>query len=50
VVSTLIGALTIVPVPGRPMTYFTQSATGSLQADVLPVPIDNQCPAGTVVR
>ncbi|MDB5220889.1 MAG: hypothetical protein JWO86_8816 [Myxococcaceae bacterium] len=50
VVSTLVGALTSVPVLGRPMTYFTQSPTGSLQTAVLPVPGDNQCPAGTVVR
>jgi hypothetical protein len=50
VVSGLVGGPVIVPVPGRPASYFTESPTGVLQSGVIPVPVDNQCLAGTVAR
>lgn len=50
VVTGLAGGPTTVPVPGRPATFFRVGPAGRLNASVLPVPVDNQCAAGTVVR
>jgi hypothetical protein len=46
VVSGIAGGATLVPVPGRPTTYFQTTAAGALQASLLPLPVDAQCPAG----
>jgi hypothetical protein len=50
VVTGLAGASSVVPVPGRPATFFQRDAAGQLTTGVLPVPNDNQCAAGIVVR
>jgi hypothetical protein len=50
IVTGLAGGPTRVPVPGRPATFFRLTAAGGLRTGVLPLPVDNQCPAGTVVR
>jgi hypothetical protein len=50
VITGLAGGPNVVPVPGRPATFFQRDAAGVLSTGVLPVPADNQCAAGLVVR
>lgn len=50
VVTGLAGGPTVVPVPGRPATFFRLDDDGNLATDVLPVPADAQCAPGVVVR
>jgi MYXO-CTERM domain-containing protein len=50
VVTGLTGGPTVVPVPGRPATFFGLDDDGNLVTDVLPVPADAQCAPGLVVR
>jgi hypothetical protein len=50
VVTGLAGGPTTVPVPGRPATFFRVEPAGRLSSGIIPLPIDNQCAAGTVVR
>jgi hypothetical protein len=46
IVTGIAGGLAVVPVPGRPVTYFQSSANGGLDASLLPLPAPAQCTAG----